>query len=279
VEGICRAVIKLKPTLVFSEKGVSDLAAHFLSKAGIAVIRRLRSTDSNRIARATGAVSVNDPMLLKESDIGTGCGLFEVQKIGDEYYSYLVECKNPKACTIVLRGASKDVLNEIERNLIDAMSVVRNIIFDPRIVPGGGASEMAVAHAIATKVFEGADVAAFRAVGAAMEIIPKTLIENCGASVVRLLTAVRAKHAAGQHTWGIDGNKGELADMKDLKVWDPYLVKSQTLKTAIEAACMLLRIDDIHSGMSNRDKPGGGGGGGGAGPEGGEETFGDDRDG
>ena len=287
IERVCNALIRLKPDLICVEKGVSDLAAHFLQKAGISVLRRLRKTDNNRIARATGAVICSVPEEVKESDVGTGCGLFEISKISDEFFAYIVQCKAPKACTILLRGASKDVLNEIERNLIDAMSVVRNIVFDPRIVPGGGAVEMAIATALTREArgIEGVGQWPFKAAASALEIIPKTLIDNCGGSAIRLLTALRAKHAQwegpGMCTWGIDGNKGEVVDMMTLQVFEPFAVKSQTIKTAIEAACMLLRIDDIVSGMANKQGGGGGGGGGAAQPGEGqdEETFGDARDG
>jgi hypothetical protein len=138
-------ILQHKPDIVCTEKGVADLTQHYLAKAGISVLRRLRKTDNNRIARATGATICNVPEEVNEEDIGTRCGLFEVRKIGDEYFAFLEQCREPKACSILLRGASKDVLNEIERNLLDAMSVVRNIVFDPRIVPGGGATEMAIA--------------------------------------------------------------------------------------------------------------------------------------
>ena len=117
IEKICAEIIEVKPDLVISEKGVSDLAQHFLVKAGITAIRRVRKTDNNRIARATGATIVNRTDELTEADIGTGCGLFEIRKFGEEYFTFIEECKNPTACTILLRGASKDVLNEIERNL------------------------------------------------------------------------------------------------------------------------------------------------------------------
>lgn len=281
VEQLCADIIKWKPTLIFTEKGVSDLAQHYLGKAGISVIRRCRKTDNDRIARATGATIVNEPAEIKESDVGTGCGLFEIKKIGDNYFTYLVECDNPKACTVVLRGASKDVLNEIERNLIDAMNVVRNIIVNPLVVPGGGAIEMKIANELneKSKLIDGVMQWPYRAVCSALEIIPRTLVENCGGSSIRSLTALRAKHAEeGNGLWGIDGITGDLADMSTLNVWDPYVVKAQTIKTAIESATMLLRIDDIVSGMAS------GGGQGGAPPSGmsqggGQETFGDERDG
>jgi T-complex protein 1 subunit gamma len=254
---ICNEIIKFKPDLVFTEKGVSDLAQHFFVKNNITAIRRVRMTDNNRIARVSGATIVNRTDEIQESDIGTECGLFEIKKIGDEYFTFLTECKNPKACTILLRGASKDVLNEVERNLHDAMGVARNVVSDPRLVPGGGAIEMAVSQAliIKSKSIEGVEQWPYRAVAHALEVIPRTLIQNCGASVVRQLTDLRAKHAsapAENRTWGIDGNKGVLVDMNTLGIWEPYAVKAQTIKTAIEAACILLRVDDVVSGISKK---------------------------
>ena len=117
IEQLCVQILKFKPDVVITEKGLSDLASHYLSKAGVSAIRRLRKTDNNRIARACGATIVYRPEELQESDVGTSCGLFEVKKIGDEYFTFIVECKDPKACTVLLRGPSKDLLNEVERNL------------------------------------------------------------------------------------------------------------------------------------------------------------------
>merc|ERR1712019_288947 len=127
IKKMCDDVIKVKPDLVITEKGVSDLAQHFLNKANISVIRRVRKTDNNRTARATGAQISNRTEELTESMVGTKCGLFQVRKIGEEYFTYLTECEEPQACSIILRGATKDVLNEMERNLHDAFSVARNI--------------------------------------------------------------------------------------------------------------------------------------------------------
>lgn len=117
IQNLCMQILKFKPDLVITEKGLSDLACHYLSKAGVSAIRRLRKTDNNRIAKACGAVVVNRPEELQESDIGTGAGLFEIKKFGDEFFAFIVDCKDPKACTVLLRGASKDLLNEVERNL------------------------------------------------------------------------------------------------------------------------------------------------------------------
>lgn len=256
IRQMCADIMKYKPDMVFTEKGLSDLAQHFLLKQNISCIRRVRKTDNNRIARATGATIVHRTDEIQESDIGTQCGLFEVRKIGDEYFTFLEECESPRACTILLRGASKDVLMEIERNLQDAMRVAKNLMTSPKLLPGGGATEMAVAQGLMEQAAEIEGVAQwpFRAVAEALEVIPRTLAENCGADVVRVVTALRAKHANGENvTWGIDGNKGKLVDMATLGgtgVWDSYEVKIQTIKTSIESACMLLRIDDIVSGIS-----------------------------
>ncbi|VDI29791.1 T-complex protein 1 subunit gamma, partial [Mytilus galloprovincialis] len=255
IEKICAEVIQFKPDLIITEKGVSDLAQHFLVKAGISVIRRVRKSDNNRIARACGATIVNRTDEIKEDDLGTGCGLFYIEKFGDEYFTFLVECENPKACTILLRGASKDILNEVERNLQDAMNVARNVMVEPKLVAGGGASEMALAQAMneKAKAITGVSQWPYRAVARALEVIPRTLIQNCGANPIRTLTALRAKHASPDNTsWGIDGENGKIVDMKEYGIWEPFSVKVQTLKTALETAMLLLRIDDIVSGTKKQ---------------------------
>ena len=261
IKKVCDYIIKLKPDVLITEKGTSDLAIYYLQKAGISVIRRLRKTDNNRISKATGATIVNRPEELQESDVGTQCGLFEVRKIGDEYYSFFVKCKNPKACSIILRGASKDVLNEMERNLQDAMCVARNILREPKLVPGGGAFEMEVASQLLEKstAIEGLVQLPYIAVAKALEVIPRTLIANCGADVVRVITDLRARHADKENKekadLGVDGNTGKIANMREMKIFDTLAVKKQTLKTSIESACMILRIDDIVSGIKKKEKP------------------------
>lgn len=252
---LCTQIASFKPDLVITEKGISDLACHHLSKNNISAIRRVRKTDNNRIAKACGAVIVNRPEELQESDVGTCAGLFEVKKIGDEFFTFITECKDPKACTVVLRGASKDLLNEVERNLQDALCVARNMIKNPRLVPGGGAAEMAVSANLKQKssFVDGVDKWPYEAVARALEVIPRTLAQNCGVNVIRTMTTLQSKHANGENAWiGIDGNTGAITDMNEIGVWDAYNVKVQTLKTAIEAACMLLRIDDIVSGIKKK---------------------------
>lgn len=175
---MCTEILKVKPDVVITEKGVSDTAQHFLMKGGnCTVIRRVRKTDNNRISRVCGATIVNRPEELQESDVGTECGLFEIKKIGDDYFTFMTECKEPKACTILLRGASKDVLNEIERNLQDALGVARNVMLNPKLVPGGGAIEMELSARLLEHAqnIEGVQQWPFKALASALEVIPRTL--------------------------------------------------------------------------------------------------------
>ena len=256
VRQVCDHILLLKPDLVLTEKGVSDLAQHFLLKGGVSALRRVKKSDNNRIARVTGATIVNRVEDLKESDVGTKCGLFKVELVGDEYFSYLVECKDPQACTIVLRGASKDILNEIERNLHDAMAVTRNVMFEPSLSPGGGATEMAVSVKLSEKAksIEGVAQWPYQAVADAFEVIPRTLVQNCGGNPIKVLSNVRAKHAEGLHTYGIDGEVGKVVDMNEYGIWEPAVIKLQSIKTAIESACLLLRVDDIVSGVRQQQQ-------------------------
>ena len=173
------------------------------------------------------------------------------------------------------------MLNEIERNLHDALGVARNVVVNPRLCPGGGALEMELACRMMEKAqtVEGIHQWPYKALASALEVIPRTLAQNCGADVVRILTELRARHSASDGSgkmWGINGNSGQIEDMKEAEIWDPCSVKQQTFKTSIESACMLLRIDDIVSGIAKPNKA----------HEGGrhaedseEEGFGDDRDG
>merc|ERR1711871_1923264 len=186
IRRMCDDILAVKPDIVITEKGVADLTQHFLLKQGVTVFRRLRKTDNNRVARATGATVLHRTHELREEHVGTMCHHFEVRKIGDEYFTFFEECENPKACTILL--------------------------------PGGGASEMAVSQGLLekSKTLEGVQVWPYKAVAVAMEVIPRTLAQNCGGDVVRLMTELRSKHASGDGksdknpTLGINGNSGKI---------------------------------------------------------------------
>ena len=176
----------------------ADYAQYFLAKANVSALRRVRKSDNNRIARAVGATIVNRVEYLRAADVGTKCGLFNIEKIGDEYFTFLTECKEPQACTVLLRGPSKDILNEIDRNLADAMSVARNVVFFPYLCPGGGATEMAVSVGLqqaSKSLAGGVEAWPFRAVADAVEVIPRTLIQNAGGNVMRTLTELRVRDA------------------------------------------------------------------------------------
>lgn len=252
IRKMCDNIISLKPDLIFTEKGISDLAQHFLVKAGITALRRLKKTDNNRLARVTGARILNDTRDLREEDVGILADLYEIKKIGDEYFTYVTSSKS-SAVTIVLRGPSKDIINEVERNINDAVNCVRNVLFNSKVVPGAGAIEMALSRALEekSKTIVGVHQWPYKAISRALEVIPRTLIQNCGGSTIRQLTALRAKHAqsADYWTWGINGFTGELADVNTINIWDPLSVRIQVYKTAIETSIMLLRIDDIVSGV------------------------------
>lgn len=256
IKKICSEVIAVGPDVVITEKGVSDLAQHYFQKAGITAIRRVRKTDNNRIGRVCGAQIVSRTDELHEKVLGTEAKLFEVRKIGDEYFTFIEESENPTACTILLRGASKDILMEVERNLQDAMQVARNIALNPKLLPGGGATEMAVSRRLKeeAKKISGVEREPYLSLAFALEVIPRTLVQNCGASMIKQLTALRAKHSKNEGDyWGINGLTGEIADMNKLEICDPAAVKLQCYKTAVETAVLLLRIDDIISGTRKAD--------------------------
>ncbi|KAK2460074.1 hypothetical protein APHAL10511_007908 [Amanita phalloides] len=259
VKEMANKILEFNPDLIITEKGISDLAQHVFTKHNVSAIRRVRKSDNNRIALATGATIVNRIDDLRESDVGTKCGMFHIDKIGDEYFTFLDECDNPKACTVILRGPSKDILNEIERNLQDAMSVARNVVFNPLLAPGGGATEMAISVGLQTKSrnVPGVETGPFIAVADAMEVIPRTLAQNSGGNAIRVLTELRAKHAGGEHSWGINGETGKIVDMKEYGLYESASVKIQTFKTAIEAARMLLRVDDVVQAIRKEKEQGG----------------------
>merc|ERR1719436_217911 len=216
VKKICDEIIALKPDVVVTEKACVDLAQHYLMKAGIAVLRRCRKMDNNRLAKATGATVGHLPHEMNESHIGTKCTLFEVKKVDDEYFAYF-HCKDPKAVTMCVRGGSKEFLQELDRNVQDAMRVTKNIMLEPKLCPGGGATEMALANTLRLKAkkVEGVLQMPYKAVATALEVIPRTLIQNAGGQTIRVMTELRAKHALeNNHTWGVDGVTGEIVDMK-----------------------------------------------------------------
>jgi thermosome len=233
--------------VVFCEKGIDDVALHFLAKKGILAVKNVSSSDMEKLARATGGkivASVKDltPEVLGEAK------LVEEVKIGEDKLVYIRECKNPKAVTIVVRGGTEHVVDEAERSLHDALCVVRNAIEDGKIVPGGGAPEAEVAKQLrdyAVKV-GGREQLAIEAFADAVESIPLTLAENAGLDPVDIMVALRAAHEnASSPSYGVDVFTGKIRDMLELNVVEPLRVKLQVIKSATEAANMILKIDDV----------------------------------
>ncbi len=261
------AVTKSGANVVFCEKGIDDMALHFLAKAGIFAVKSVSSSDMEKLARATGGKILASVKDLTASALGKAKKVEEV-KIGDDKLIYVRECKNPKAVTIVIRGASPHVLDEAERSLHDGLCVVRNAVEDEKIVAGGGASEAEVAKNLrnfAVKV-GGREQLAVEAFAEAVETIPLTLAENAGLDPIDIMVALRAEHEkTGSKNFGIEVTTGKIKNMLDLLVLEPLRVKQQVIKSATEAANMILKIDDLISikggGKMPPMPPGGGMGG------------------
>jgi thermosome len=243
------AVVKAGANVVFCEKGIDDVALHFLAKGGILTVKSVSSSDMEKLARATGGKILASVKDLTAAALGKAKKVEEV-KIGDDKLIYVRECKNPKAVTIVIRGASSHVIDEAERSLHDGLCVVRNAVEDAKIVAGGGAPEAEVAKNLrnfAVKV-GGREQLAVEAYAEAVEAIPLTLAENAGLDPIDIMVALRAEHEkAGNKNFGIEVTTGKIKNMLDLKVIEPLRVKQQVIKSATEAANMILKIDDLIS--------------------------------
>ncbi len=240
-------IAEVGANVVFCEKGIDDVALHFLAKKGILAVKNVSSSDMEKLARATGGKIVASIKDLTSDVLGEAKTVEEV-KIGDDKLIYVRECKNPKSVTIVVRGGTEHVVDEAERSLHDALCVVRNAIEDGKIVPGGGAPEAEVAKQLrdyAVKV-GGREQLAIEAFADAVEAIPLTLAENAGLDPVDIMVALRAKHeSAATPSYGVDVFSGKIRDMLELNIVEPLRVKLQVIKSASEAANMILKIDDV----------------------------------
>src|SRR5947209_5860044 len=273
-------VAKTGANVLFSEKSIDDLALHYLAKRGIAAVKNVSSGDIEKLSKATGGRVVASVKDLSTDSLGAA-KLVEEAKIGDDKLVYVRDAKNPKAVTIVIRGGTEHVVDEAERSLHDALSVVRNAMEDGKIVAGGGAPEAEVAKRLreyAVKV-GGREQLAIEGFANALEAVPTTLAENAGLDPIDVLVELRSKHeqSGTNPWWGIDVYSGKVKDMRKLNVIEPLRVKQQVIKSASEAAGMILRIDDVIA-AKGMDKGGMGGGKGGMPPGmggmgGGDEEF------
>ncbi|MEM2593079.1 MAG: thermosome subunit beta [Thermofilaceae archaeon] len=239
-------VARVGANVVFCQKGIDDIAQYFLAKAGILAVRRVKSSDMEKLARATGARIVTNFDDLTEKDLGEA-GLVEERKIGEDKMVFVQECKNPKAVSILVRAGLERQLDEAERALNDAIMNLISLIRDLKYVPGGGAVEMALAAAIRREApkYPGKEQLAMLAFADALETIPRTLAENAGLEPVEILTDLRAKHERGSNSYGVEVFSGKVQDMVKAGVIEPVKVKEQVLKSAFEASAMILRIDEV----------------------------------
>jgi chaperonin GroEL (HSP60 family) len=240
-------IVATGANVVICQKGIDDMAQHYLSKAGIYAVRRAKKSDMEKLARATGGKVVMNLDDLSAADLGS-VGVVEEVKIGDDKMTFVKECKNPKAVGILIRGGSAHVVDEVERAMHDAICVVAAAIEDGKIVVGGGAAEIELAKKLReyTETVGGREALAVNAFANAVESIPRTLAENAGEDSVDILVDLRARHEKpdGKH-YGVDVYKGDIADMEKMNVLEPLRVKTQAIKSASEAAIMILRIDDV----------------------------------
>ena len=248
--------------VIFCEKGIDDLALHFLSKKGILAVKNISSGDMEKLAKATGGTILASTKDIASQALGEA-KLVEEVKIGDNKLVYVRDCKDPRAVTVVIRGGSEHVVDEAERSFHDALCVVRNAVEDHKIVAGGGAPEAETAKQLrefAMKV-GGREQLAIEAYAEALEAIPLTIAENAGLDPIDIMVELRSKHADTENKWyGVQVKTGKIADMLADNVIEPLRVKQQVIKSATEAASMLLRIDDVVSskGMKEGGPPGGG---------------------
>ncbi len=250
-------VIKSKANVLICQKGVDDIAQHFLAKEGIYTVRRAKKSDMEKLAKATGAKIAANLDGLTESDLGFA-GIVEERKIGDDKMTFVTESKNPKAVSILLRGTTEHVTDELERALHDALSVVKVALEDGKMTPGGGAASIAISMALREYApsVGGREQMAIEAFADAIEIVPKTLSENAGLDPIDMMLEIRNAHNKGQKHAGINVLAGKVDDMIKQKVIEPLRVSLQEVLAASEAATMILRIDDVIA-----SKGGGDGGG------------------
>lgn len=260
-------VIGSGANVVLCQKGIDDMAQHYLAKSGIIAVRRIKESDLTKLAKATGARVVTNLDDLFEKDLGSA-KLVEERKIEEDRWVFVEGCKDPKAISVLLRGGSQRVVDEVERSVHDALMVVKDVMESPAVVAGGGAPETYAAAKLRnwSNSLEGREQLAADKFAESLESIPLTLAENAGMDPIDTVTTLRSKQLKGEKWTGIDVMKGKIADMKSSDIIEPLAVKLQIVSAATEAACMILRIDDVVSTAKSSGGPPPGGGEGGMPP-------------
>ena len=246
LKGMVDRIAATGANVLFVQKGIDDLAQHYLAKAGIYTVRRVKKSDMEKLARATGGRVVTSLHEISVDDLGKA-GLVEERKVSDEKMTFVEDCNNPKSVSIILHGGTEHVVDELDRAMEDALRVVGVAIEDKMLVAGGGAPEVELASRLRSyaSTVGGREQLAIESFANAMEIIPKTLAENAGLDQIDTLVALRSQHEKGVMTAGLDMDSGKPVDMMKIGVVEPLRVKSQAISSAAEAAVMILRIDDV----------------------------------
>lgn len=237
---------KVGANVLMCQRGIDDAAQHFLAKRGIVAIRRVKTSDMEHLAKATGGKVITGVSHLESTDLGHA-KLVEERKIGDDKMIFIEGCKNPKAVTMFIRGGTERIINEAERGIHDAICVVRDVVQEPKIVAGGGAPEAEVAKRLReyARKISGRSQLAILSFSDALESIPMALAENAGLDPVDILVDLRSKHDKGQIWAGIDSLKGKVRDISQIGVYEPMSVKRQAIASSTEAATMILKIDEM----------------------------------
>ena len=245
--------------VLLCEKGIDDVAQHYLAKKGILAVRRVKQSDMEKLVKATGGKVVSNVNDLRPEDLGFA-KLVEERKVADDKMTFVEGSKNPKAVTILVRGGSERLVDEAERAIHDALCVVRDVVLDPRVVGGGGAPEAEVARRLRehAQKLSGKEQLAVIAFGEALETLPTALAENAGLDPIDILVQLRVAHEKGELWAGVDVNESKVADLKERGILEPIGVKIQVIKSASEAAGMILKIDDVIA--AAKSSPGGQGG-------------------
>ncbi|TFG99107.1 thermosome subunit [Candidatus Thorarchaeota archaeon] len=264
LKSMVEKIIATGANVLVCQKGIDDVAQHYLAKAGIMAVRRAKKSTIEKLAKATGATAASSLDELDASYLGVA-GIVEEVRIGDDKLVYVKNCKDPKAVSIVIRGGTEHVVDEAERALHDALCVVRNVVEDGTYVAGGGSVEAEIAkrlEAYANKI-GGREQLAIEAFAESLLIIPKTLAENGGHDPIDIIADLNKDHSSATGIWfGVDVFNGKTGDMMKTGVIEPTRVKSQAIRAAAEAAQMILRIDDVIAARASSGPPPGMGGGG-----------------
>jgi len=249
-EGMLKKMVSLVKksgaNVLVCQKGIDDIAQHYLAKEGIYSVRRAKKSDMEKLSKATGAKIVANLDGLNSNDLGHA-GLVEEKKIGDDKMTFITQCKNPKAVSILIRGTTEHVVDELERGLHDALSVVKVALEDGKMTAGGGAAATAIAMGLRDYApsVGGREQMAIEAFANAIEIVPKTLSENAGLDPIDMMLEVRSAHKKGKKYAGINVLGGKVDDMLKNNVIEPLRVSMQEIEASSEAATMILRIDDV----------------------------------